>query len=70
MVSWMSGELAFWFWKKGTWAERVGNREDGGTVPPLEVEQCPPLEVHGILGEVASAINRKRIGIGERLSGP
>ena len=45
---WMAGELAFLFWKKGTWAERVGNTEDGGTRPPLEVEQCPPLEVHGI----------------------
>ena len=39
-------------WKKGTWSARVVNREGGGTWPPLEVEHCPPLEVHDILGGV------------------
>ena len=49
MVFWIEGDLAFWFWKKGTCAARVGNIEDYGNGPPLEVEQCPNLEVHGIL---------------------
>ena len=72
MVYWMAGELALWFWKKGTQAAIVGNREDGGTGTPLEVNQCPTLEVHGILDSrgVASALHRKYVGIGERLSGP
>ena len=29
MVSWMEGELSLLVWKKGTWKERVGNREYG-----------------------------------------
>ena len=31
MVSWMAGDLAFWFWKKGIWAAREVLERGGKT---------------------------------------